>query len=87
MVFPSAIKGILVHENRILTLYLYSFSSIVSISIPRWPLLGNRGFRSETLKQIKMASVWETEGLILTDGGSAKSNCFIVLDNSVYVSL
>ena len=35
------------------------------------------GLVSEALKQIKMASVWETEGLILTDVGGAESNCYI----------
>ena len=38
---------------------------------------GNRGFGSETLKQIKMATTQGTEGLILTDVGSAESKCFI----------
>ena len=35
------------------------------------------GLISEALKQIKMASAQETEDLILTDVGSAESNCFI----------
>ena len=39
--------------------------------------MGNRGFGSEGPKQIKMASAWVTEGLILADGGSVKSNCFV----------
>ena len=38
---------------------------------------GNKRFGSEALNQIKMASAQETEGLILTDEGSAKSNCLI----------
>ena len=35
------------------------------------------GLVSEAIKQIKMASAWEREGLILTDVGFAESNCFI----------
>ena len=38
---------------------------------------GNRRLVSEALKQIKMASAWEREGLILTDVGFAESNCII----------
>ena len=41
--------------------------------------MGNREFGSETLKQIKMASVQGTEGLIITDVGTAESNCFFQL--------
>ena len=49
--------------------------------------MGNRGFGFEGLKQIKMASALETEGLMLTDVSFCQNQLLYFLDNSVFVSL
>ena len=76
--FCDITKDDLWHPDRIMDFYtfipfLQYFQSVHQDGL----CTGNRGFGSETLKQIKMASAWETESLILTDVASAKSNCFI----------
>ena len=49
--------------------------------------MGKRGFGSEGLKQIKIASAQETEGLILADMSFCQKQFLYVLDNSIFVSL
>ena len=66
---------------------LFCFSSRCSISKSRWPLHGEQGFCSEGAKQIKMASAWEAEGLILTDVSFCQKQLHYYSDNSVFVIL
>ena len=66
-----------VNQIEFWTLHLYSFLQYFQAVNQHGLCTGRRGFGSESVKQIKMASAQETEGLILTDGGSAKSNYLI----------
>ena len=58
-------------------LYLHSFLQYFPLVCQDGLCMGHSRFGSEGLEQIMIASAWETEGLILTDGGSAESNCII----------